>query len=232
MKTSVCCSILVVLILVSFLENGHLCVADPTDGFTPVPLTDANFKLQKPYDIPLEDRYSYKDGVHRFWVYNKDKPFKPDSTTRPRTEIRISHYWLLIAVGLVLVNILSTLPVWKFKGYTFVPSGTSGVSIMQIHGATMGATTLQLRMYKLGDIRYYRCSLVAADLYHRWVRVNVIHDVVDKGKVTVFIDGVKKFVVKDQGPGNLYFKCGVYAAPFGSSNYMESRCRGIKLFKK
>lgn len=61
--------------------------------------------------------------------------------------------------------------------------------------------------------------------------MNVIHDV-DKGKVTVFIDGVKKFVVKDQGPGNLYFKCGVYAAPFGSSNYMESRWRGIKLFKK
>ncbi|KAF5467738.1 hypothetical protein F2P56_011960 [Juglans regia] len=218
MKTSVYCSILVVLILASFLENGHLCVADPTDGFTPVPLTDANFKLQKPYDIPLEDRYTYKDGVHRFWVYNKDKPFKPDSTTRPRTEIRISGHDYSSGV-------------WQFEGYTFVPSGTSGVTIMQIHGATVGATTLQLRMYKPGDIRYYRYNLVAADLYDRWVRVNVIHDV-DKGKVTVFIDGVKKFVVKDQGPGDLYFKCGVYAAPFGSSNYMESRWKGIKLFKK
>ncbi|KAF5749215.1 hypothetical protein HS088_TW04G01179 [Tripterygium wilfordii] len=53
-----------------------------------------------------------------------------------------------------------------------------GVTIMQIHGASEGATTLQLRM---------------------------------------------------QEPGDLYFKCGVYAAPVNSSNYMESRRRDIKL---
>lgn len=35
--------------------------------------------------------------------------------------------------------------VWQFEGYAFVPHGTSGVTIAQIHGATEGATTLQLR---------------------------------------------------------------------------------------
>lgn len=124
--------------------------------------------------------------------------------------------------------------VWQFEGYAFVPKGTSGVTIVQIHGAAHGATSLQLRMYDdggIGDVRYYKYDLVASDLYDKWFRVNIIHNV-DKGKIKVFIDGVEKFVVKDQGPGDLYFKFGVYAAPANSSNYMESRWKDIKLYKK
>ena len=78
------------LLLLSFFKDHHLCSADPTDGFTLVPLTEDNFKLQKPYNEPLDDRYSYKDGVRSFWIYNNDKPFKAQSTTRPRSELRIS----------------------------------------------------------------------------------------------------------------------------------------------
>lgn len=101
---------------------------------------------------------------------------------------------------------------------------------MQIHGASEGATTLQLRIYN-GNMKYYKYNLIATDLSDKWFRVNVIHDV-GEGKITVFIDGVNKFVVNDQGPGDLYFKCGVYAAPVGSSNYMESKWRDIKIYKK
>ncbi|KAK9903641.1 hypothetical protein M0R45_001064 [Rubus argutus] len=172
------------LLLLSFFKDHHLCSADPTDGFTLVPLTEDNFKLQKPYNEPLDDRYSYKDGVRSFWIYNNDKPFKAESTTRPRSELRISGHDYSSGI-------------WQFEGYAYVPSGTSGVTIVQIHGATEGATSLQLRM-----------------------------------EIIVFIDGVQKFVVKDQGPGDLYFKCGVYAAPFNSSHYMESRWKEIKLYKK
>lgn len=101
---------------------------------------------------------------------------------------------------------------------------------MQIHGASEGATTLQLRIYD-GDMKYYKFDVVATDLYDKWFRLNVIHDV-DEGKITVFINGVKKYVVNDQGPGDLYFKCGVYAAPENSSKYMESRWKNIKIYKK
>ncbi|KAH7525112.1 hypothetical protein FEM48_Zijuj06G0190600 [Ziziphus jujuba var. spinosa] len=198
-----------------FFIDFHICNADPTDGFTQIPLSQKNFKLQKPYDKPLQQRYSYEDAIRSFWVYDKDKPFKPDSTTRPRTEVRGYDY---------------SSGIWQFEGYAFVPNGTSGVTIVQIHGAAVGATSLQLRIYN-GDMRYYKYNLVATNLYDKWFRVNIIHDV-DKGKITVFIEGVKKFVVKDQGPGDLYFKCGVYAAPANSSNYMESRWKGIKLYRK
>ncbi|KAK7841073.1 citrate-binding protein [Quercus suber] len=83
--------------------------------------------------------------------------------------------------------------------------------ISQIHGDAHSATTLILGIYD-GDLRYYTRDLVATDLYDKRFRLNIIHDV-DMGMVTVFIDGVQKFQVKDKGPGNLYFKCGVYAAP-------------------
>lgn len=70
--------------------DGHLfCNADPTDGFTAVKLTKHDFEMQKPYNIPLDERYSYINGVHRMWVYSTDKPLRHDSTTKPRTEIRI-----------------------------------------------------------------------------------------------------------------------------------------------
>lgn len=111
-----------------------------------------------------------------------------------------------------------------------MPKGTSGVTIMQIHGAREGATTLQLRIYN-GDLKYYKFDVIETNLYDKWFRVNVIHNV-DEGQLTVFIDGVQKYVKNDQGPGDLYFKCGVYAAPAGSSNYMESRWKGIKIYKK
>ena len=54
------------------LENLILVcsAADPTDGFTPVPLTEADFELQKPYNIPLND----EDGGRHMWVYATDNP--------------------------------------------------------------------------------------------------------------------------------------------------------------
>jgi hypothetical protein len=68
-------------------------------------------------------------------------------------------------------------------------------------------------------------------MYDKWFRVNIIHDV-NGGKVTVFIDGIQKYVGEDRGKAtNMYFKCGVYTQ-VGSSNYMDSRWKGIKLFKK
>ncbi|XAR62487.1 hypothetical protein NMG60_11017255 [Bertholletia excelsa] len=99
-------------------------------------------------------------------VYTNDKPFKPGSGTRPRTEVRIKG--LDYSSG-----------VWQFEGYAFVPNGSSGVTIMQIHGAREGATTLQLRIYD-GDMKYYKFDVIETDLYDKWFRLNVIHDV-DEG---------------------------------------------------
>ncbi|KAK2979610.1 hypothetical protein RJ640_020102 [Escallonia rubra] len=239
------CSVLVLTLQIGLLN--HLCSADPTDGFTNVPLTaDANFELQKPYDIPLSERYSYENGVHKLWVYADDKPHDPNSHTQPRTEIRIRvlissllsspYSFHLSSLHLTCKCIYNmhgldySSGVWQFEGYSFVPNGTSGATIVQIHGASHGATTIILRIYD-GDMRFYSGDLVTTDLYDKWFRVNLIHDV-DGGLLTVFIDGEQKFQHKDQGPGDLYFKCGVYAAPSNISYYMESRWRDIRIYRK
>ncbi|KAL0908320.1 hypothetical protein M5K25_022810 [Dendrobium thyrsiflorum] len=201
-----------------FNESLLFCNADPTDGFTLLPLTDANFELQKPYNIPLAERYSYANGVHRMWVYSTDKPFKAGSPTDPRTEIRIKGYDYSSGI-------------WQFEGYVFVPSGTSGTSIMQVHRSDgeKPATDLMLMIFN-GDLKFYSGVVVESSFYNRWVRVNVIHDV-DANKLTTFIDGVQKLEKDGKGPSDFYFKCGVYAQ-HDDSYYMESRWRDIKIYEK
>ena len=73
------------LVINSFLQSS----ADPTDGFTNVPLTEANFEIQRPYNVPLDERYSFENGIRKMWVYANDKPHSPNSETQPRTEVRI-----------------------------------------------------------------------------------------------------------------------------------------------
>ncbi|CAN1222243.1 Citrate-binding protein [Linum grandiflorum] len=87
-----------------------------------------------------------------------------------------------------------------------------------------------VRIYD-GELRYYSGTVLAHNMYDKWFKLNIVHDV-DGGTVTVYLDGEKKFQHHDQGPGDLYFKCGVYGAPSGMSHYMESRWKNIKIYKK
>ncbi|THG15110.1 hypothetical protein TEA_014027 [Camellia sinensis var. sinensis] len=167
MKFSVCSYALVVVVVIvenSGISNsfGMLCGVppDPTNGFTNVALTEYNFELQKPYDIPLEQRYSYYNGVRKFDFITTNSAF-----TRFR-------YGFVRSLAI--------------EGYGFVPNSTSGATIVQIHGATNYTTTIILRIYN-GDMRYYSGDLVDTDLYDKWFRVNLIHDVY-KRNLTVFID--------------------------------------------
>nr|TKS18717.1 hypothetical protein D5086_0000003860 [Populus alba] len=157
------CCLLPILALVGSLENLNLVcsAADPTDGFTPVPLTEANFELLKPCNKLLND----EDG----------------------------------------------------RSYT-------------VQLRPEDASTLILRVYD-GNLRYYSGDLVATGLDDRWFRLNIIHDV-DGDWATVDVDGEQKYSTKDRGPGDLHFKCGVYAAPRDITYYMESRWRDIKIYKK
>ena len=110
-----------------------------------------------------------------------------------------------------------------------MPSGTSGVCIMQVFGGSSSATTLQLRIYD-GSLTYYRSPVLVQNTYNKWFRVNVIHDV-SASNVKVYIDGVLKYDGADRGAGTHYFKFGVYTQN-DPSNRMESRWKDIKLFRK
>ncbi|OMO68172.1 citrate-binding protein-like protein [Corchorus olitorius] len=69
------------LVCLLIITSFNLCEADPTHGFTEMPLTKADFELQRPYNVPLEERYSYENGIYKMWVYADDKPHDPNSDT-------------------------------------------------------------------------------------------------------------------------------------------------------
>ncbi|KAL6905576.1 hypothetical protein ACP4OV_003177 [Aristida adscensionis] len=208
--------LLPLLLLLPLAVNG---VIDTTVGFIAIPLTDAQFSVQRPYDVPVEQRYELVDGVRRMWVYCTDKPHDPTSHTKPRTEIRIELNY--------------TAGVWQFEGYGYVPAGTTGVSIMQVFGAPPAsghATTLMLHVYD-GRLMYYHneTRIVDDDIYDRWFKLNVIHNA-DAAKLAVFIDGEERLFVDGRGMGAVhYFKYGVYTQT-DPSYRMDSRWRDVKVF--
>ena len=122
-----------------------------------------------------------------------------------------------------------TAGVWQFEGYGYIPCGTSGASVMQIFGAAEHATTLMLHVYD-GTLRYYSGAAVEDNIYDRWFRLNVVHDV-DAGMLTVFIDGEERLAVAGHGGYRHYFKFGVYTQT-DPSHYMESRWRDVKVYTK
>ncbi|XP_055822595.1 citrate-binding protein-like [Solanum dulcamara] len=208
---------LIILIIQLIVIQNHLsCKADPIDGFTPISISQSNFQIQKPDDVPVNQRYSFIDGVHKFWVFKTDKTHTTTSQIKPRCEIRITGHDYSSGI-------------WQFEANGYVPSGSSGVSIMQVFGASPSATTLVLRVYD-GNLHYYREKVIESNIYNRWFRLNVIHDV-GASKSKVYINGILKHETLGRGGDNHYFKFGVYAQD-NESDRMESRWRGIKLFKK
>ncbi|KAF6992809.1 hypothetical protein CFC21_009768 [Triticum aestivum] len=190
--------------------------ADPDDGFTAVSLHESNFVLQRPFDEASGARYSFNGTVRKLWVLSSDKPHARQSHTSPRTEIRMAGYDYSSGV-------------WQFEGYGYVPSGTTGVSIMQVFGAGETATTLMLHVYD-GALRYYDRQIVEDAIYDRWFRLNVVHDV-EGSTLTVYIDGQQRLHVDGRGGDSHYFKFGVYAQNHDSS-CMESRWKGVRILKK
>ncbi|CAD6270424.1 unnamed protein product [Miscanthus lutarioriparius] len=63
---------------------------DPTAGFEKVELSDSDFVVQSPYNVPKSQRFQYRNGVRTFWVYRNDKPFNTATHTNPRSEVMIS----------------------------------------------------------------------------------------------------------------------------------------------
>ncbi|XP_047084130.1 citrate-binding protein-like [Lolium rigidum] len=215
----ICVALLVVLASSSYVgARGARApkTTNPTDGFTAVSLEESNFELQRPYNEASGSRYSFDGTVRKLWVLSSDKPHARQSHTSPRTEIRMEGYDYSSGV-------------WQFEGYGYVPSGTSGVSIMQVFGGSETATTLMLHVYN-GALRYYDRQLVEDNIYDRWFKLNVVHDV-EGSMLTVFIDGEEKLRVSGRGGDSHYFKFGVYAQNHDSS-FMESRWKDIKILKK
>ena len=119
--------------------------------------------------------------------------------------------------------------VWQFEGYGNVPSGTS---VMQIHNEDAGAraTTLMLHVYN-GTLRHYSGAVVEDNIYDRWFRLNVVHDV-GASTVAVYVDGEERFSTTVIPSESYYFKFGVYVQHHDVSPRVESRWRNVTVYAK
>ncbi|KAM3359901.1 hypothetical protein P3S68_019612 [Capsicum galapagoense] len=93
---------------------------------------------------------------------------------------------------------------------------------MQVFGASPSATTL-MRVYN-ENLYCYREKVIESNIYKRWFRLNVIHDV-RASKLKVYINGVLKHEASGRGGDHHYFMFGVYGQD-NESDRMESRWRG------
>ncbi|XP_023757693.1 citrate-binding protein [Lactuca sativa] len=212
--TSICGFIFLFMHVI--VTHGEL-TNDLALGFTRLPFNSSYYINHKPYNLPLEERYSFINEVHKLWVFSTDEPLSRGSPTLPRSELFINGYKYSTGV-------------WQFEAHVFVPHGTTGVSVMQVFGSDPPhATTFMLRVYD-GNLYYYRKSIIFHNIYNKWFRLNVIHHV-EGNNVKVYINGVLRFKGNGRGGTTHYFKCGVYAQD-RASFYMESRLKNIKIFKK
>ncbi|KAM0905326.1 hypothetical protein ACQ4PT_011266 [Festuca glaucescens] len=211
--------LLLVAILVHCAVHALASGVNPTAGFVKVDLTDGNFQVQSPYNVPESQRFRYSHGVRQFWVLDTDKPFNTATHTNPRTEVRLRGHDYSSGV-------------WQFQGYGYVPSGTSGVSVMQIHNeeGAEHSTVLMLHVYD-GVLRFYSGQAVEGDIYDRWFRLNVVHDV-DRSTVAVYVDGQKRFATDVTPSRSYYFKFGVYMQHHDWSPCMESRWTNVTVYTK
>jgi hypothetical protein len=174
------------------------------------------FTIQWPYDLKQGDRYTFKDGVYDFVVHKTDQPFQKDSSTLPRTEMRIDNNYKTGS--------------HRFEADVYVPAGTSGVSIMQIFGGSNGhASSLQLRVDD-GNLMRYHSDTVKSNICDHWFHLNVLHDA-DTHQIAIYIDGVLVLSTKDLGGSSHYFKCGVYTQEEASEK-MEAQFKNIKIYSK
>jgi len=47
------------------------CPGDPTAGYTEY---QDSFHIERPYDVPINTRFSILGGIYNFWVFPGDKP--------------------------------------------------------------------------------------------------------------------------------------------------------------
>ncbi|MDX2682642.1 cinnamyl alcohol dehydrogenase [Streptomyces soliscabiei] len=176
--------------------------ADPTDGWTQTSFT---YSWHKPWNLDLSDRHSYRDGVHRMWVYDTDEPFEEDSSTDPRTEMR----WK--------VDYTTGNRMWDADVY--LPSGTP-------------ATDIMLNVYDTGGgtVRRYDGTVLRTNAYDKWFNVKIAHQAsTGTGTIKVYFDDSLVLTVDDRGPATRYFKNGVYNHGSGRA---EARFRNIRYWTR
>ena len=135
---------------------------DLTKGFKLQPL---DFEVQHPYDLKLEDRYSFDKttDTHDLWVKFTDKPHAPPpNKTAARTELRLKDENFKPDTGLHMLDC-----------DLFIVPGTYAC-ITQVFGTGPMAMIVVDQKGTIEDLRTHQ--VIAKDMYAKWFNWKVIFD--------------------------------------------------------
>jgi hypothetical protein len=204
------------------------CPGDPTEGWTEY---QDSFNVQRPYNLPINTRFSITGGIYNFWVFPNDFPHSPDAGGRnPRTEARYGG----TADKATGNNFQAGMRMYSAD--MFIERNAVGSAIMQIH-ATDPAVPIGVRVMPSGDmvnngtLTVVRGSTVPGGLIDSWFNYKASLDTATM-EVKIYVNNCLKSTYTGQrGSGAFYFKNGVYFCKT-SQNGCFTHYKNIHLYKK
>jgi hypothetical protein len=205
------------------------CPGDPTAGWTEY---KDSFNVQRPYDLPINTRFSITGGIYNFWVFPNDKPHSPTANGRnPRTEARYG------GTADTATGKNFTTGMRMYSADMLIERNAVGSAIMQIHTTADGGGPIGIRVQANSDIvnngslTVVQGSSVPGGLIDKWFNYKASLDT-SSLEVKIYINNCLKSTYKgDRGDGNFYFKNGVYFCKT-SQNGCFSHYKNIHLYKK
>ncbi|PIN26846.1 hypothetical protein CDL12_00390 [Handroanthus impetiginosus] len=224
---------------------------DPTKGFISQHLNESNLVIQRPYDVPENQRYSFNNGfidskgwpidpTHGFIdlpfnesLYNIQKPFNLPIDHRYSFINGVHKLWVYSTDSPLSPN-SPTKPRTEISinGYNY----SSGAWQFEANGYVPCGTSGVCIMQVFGSDPPHATTLmlrVYSGMLSYYRAPVIVPNIYDKwfNKVKVYIDGVLRYEGSGRGGASHHFKCGVYAQN-DDSYYMESRWKKIRVLKK
>jgi hypothetical protein len=205
------------------------CPGDPTQGWTEY---QDSFKVQRPYNIPINTRFSIIGGIYHFKVFPNDAPHSPTANGRnPRTEARYGGTADKATGGNFQTGHR------MYSADMLIERNAVGSAIMQIHTTADGGGPIGIRVQSNGDIvnngslTVVQGSTVPGGTIDKWFNFKASLDAATQ-EVKIYINNCLKSTYKGpRGDGNYYFKNGVYFCKT-SQNGCFSHYKNIHLYKK
>jgi hypothetical protein len=214
------------------------CPEDPTQGWTEY---QDSFYIERPYNVPINARFSIIGGIYNFKVFPPDRPHSPIAMGRnPRTEATYggTHDKANVsgAGGLYGRVGYFTTGQRMYSADMLIEPNAVGSAIMQIHTTSAGGGPIGLRinggnMVNNGSLTVVQGSTVPGGLVGKWFNFKASFDTATR-QVKIYINNcLKSTYTGDRGDGKYYFKNGVYFCKT-SQNGCFSHYKNIHLYKK
>ena len=214
------------------------CPDDPTQGWTEY---QDSFHVERPYNVPINTRFSIVGGIYNFWVFPPDNPHHPMAGGRnPRTEATYggTHDKATVPGGTSTVARIGYFSTGQrmYSADMLIEENAVGSAIMQIHStANGGPVGLRImpngNMVNNGSLTVVTGSTVPGGLIGKWFNFKVSLDTASM-RVQIFINNcLKSTFTGSRANGRHYFKNGVYFCRT-SQNGCFSRYKNVHLYKK